>query len=281
MFSIIIPAHNEETVIERCLSSLKAEDISGTKYEIIVACNGCSDNTADIVRKINRMINVIEIDCASKTEAINAAEAVAKYFPRIYIDADVIITLESVMRLVEVLLCRDSMICAPMVIPEISLSSWIVKDFYSIWTNLPYNKFMVGTGVYALSQQGRERFKIFPSIISDDGYVRSLFKYSERVIVSDAKVIVVAPRKVKDLIKVKTRSRLGGYELLQKFPKQKNKDKKRIMQILKSLPFGILLPRKLLVYFIINIIVRLNARKCLKSIETYKWDKDESTRIAH
>lgn len=49
MISIVIPALNEEKFIGECLESLKNQDYSG-EYEIIVADNDSTDNTADIAR---------------------------------------------------------------------------------------------------------------------------------------------------------------------------------------------------------------------------------------
>jgi glycosyltransferase involved in cell wall biosynthesis len=47
--SIIIPAHNEERHIEKCLESLLAQDYQDT--EIIIVDNGSSDNTPKIVER--------------------------------------------------------------------------------------------------------------------------------------------------------------------------------------------------------------------------------------
>ena len=77
---------------------------------------------------------------------------------------------------------------------------------------------MIGVGVYALSEDGRRRFGAFPDVIADDGYVRMLFGSSERVRVDDAPVRVYAPERLSDLVRIKTRSRLGRYELRQRFP---------------------------------------------------------------
>ena len=77
---------------------------------------------------------------------------------------------------------------------------------------------MIGVGVYALSEEGRRRFADFPEIIADDGYVRMLFSSTERVRVDDAPVRVYAPEGLSDLVRIKTRSRLGRYELRQRFP---------------------------------------------------------------
>jgi glycosyltransferase involved in cell wall biosynthesis len=47
--SIIIPAHNEERHIEKCLESLLAQDYQD--IEIIIVDNGSSDNTPKIVER--------------------------------------------------------------------------------------------------------------------------------------------------------------------------------------------------------------------------------------
>ena len=72
--------------------------------------------------------------------------------------------------------------------------------------------------MYALSEEGRRRFEEFPDVIADDGYVRMLFGTGERVRVDDAPVRVYAPQGLSDLVRIKTRSRLGRYELRQRFP---------------------------------------------------------------
>ncbi len=47
--SIIIPAHNEESYIARCIESVKkAANVYGGIVEIIVVCNRCTDCTAEI-----------------------------------------------------------------------------------------------------------------------------------------------------------------------------------------------------------------------------------------
>ena len=47
MATIIVPAHNEETVIADCLNSIVNQ--TGIDH-VIVACNGCTDKTVEIVR---------------------------------------------------------------------------------------------------------------------------------------------------------------------------------------------------------------------------------------
>ena len=45
--SIVIPAHDEEAVIGRLLDSL-AGGLDGARLDVVVACNGCTDRTAEI-----------------------------------------------------------------------------------------------------------------------------------------------------------------------------------------------------------------------------------------
>ena len=51
MVSFVIPAHNEEAVIGRCLTALLA-GARRDELDIIVVCNGCTDRTAEVARCI-------------------------------------------------------------------------------------------------------------------------------------------------------------------------------------------------------------------------------------
>ena len=49
-FSVIVPAHNSEFYIMRCLSSIIRQTFED--YELIVVCDRCGDNTDGIARQI-------------------------------------------------------------------------------------------------------------------------------------------------------------------------------------------------------------------------------------
>ena len=85
--SVVIPAHNESSVIARTIAPLAALAASGA-LEVIVACNGCSDDTAEIAARFAG-VTVIELAEASKVAAMNAADEVARRWPRLYLDADI------------------------------------------------------------------------------------------------------------------------------------------------------------------------------------------------
>jgi cellulose synthase/poly-beta-1,6-N-acetylglucosamine synthase-like glycosyltransferase len=49
--SIVVPAHNEEAVIDRCLNSVKAQEYPHHKLEVIVIDDGSTDRTAERVEE--------------------------------------------------------------------------------------------------------------------------------------------------------------------------------------------------------------------------------------
>ncbi|MBT3323821.1 glycosyltransferase [archaeon] len=78
--SIIIPAYNEEKYIEETLKTI-------TKGEIIVVCNACTDNTADIARKYTN--KVIELPIKGVSRARNIGAQYASNNRLIFLDADI------------------------------------------------------------------------------------------------------------------------------------------------------------------------------------------------
>ena len=53
-FSIIIPAHNEEKYIRKCLDSIsKAAEAYKGQTEVIVVLNRCTDKTEEIAKSYN------------------------------------------------------------------------------------------------------------------------------------------------------------------------------------------------------------------------------------
>lgn len=276
MVTIIIPAHNESYGIAGCLEPF-IDLINQNYLNVIVVCNGCSDNTASVVRSLCSDVICIETDVPSKTNALNLGDNVAKYYPRIYLDADVRLSVDAVLAMRSTLEVGG---LATSVEPKMDLSksSWFVRAFYDIWLSLPYCKAgMIGSGVYALSEEGRSRFDQFPDLIADDGYIRCLFNESERTVTKDHYAIVTAPKDLISLIKIKTRSRLGRYQLKDKFPELVANEAKDYSGALKELFFEFKLWPKLMIYFGVNIISRIRANYQYLTKQT-KWERDDSSR---
>lgn len=74
-FSVIVPAHNAAGFIGKCLDSVRSQ--TWTKYELIVVCDACTDNTAQICRE-KYHAKVIEtnfgLDGLARNAGIDAAQ---------------------------------------------------------------------------------------------------------------------------------------------------------------------------------------------------------------
>ncbi len=69
MISIVVPTLNEEKFLPDCLKSLRSQDYSG-EYEVIIADNGSTDNTANIARSFGVKV----ISCPQKKSVFHARQ---------------------------------------------------------------------------------------------------------------------------------------------------------------------------------------------------------------
>lgn len=275
---IIIPAHNEERVIGQ---SLRALFVAGAQPDdVIVVCNGCKDSTADAARSVG--VRVIESPVPSKVCAINLGLSQARPGSVAIVDADIRLGGEGVAGLMRALERPGVLAAAPVARMEYAPgTTWMVRAYYRVWFSLPYvSEGMVGCGVYALNAAGRERLGELPDVIADDGFVRGSFAPHERARADEVIAMVRAPRTLRDLVKIKTRSRLGYFQLSQRFrtslPGRNEKSQH------KSAWLGMLARPDLWLsiapYLYVNVVSRRRARQQLQSLATYVWERDESAR---
>ena len=248
------------------------------EIEVIVVCNGCTDETAAVAGEFGPPVRVIETEVGGKANALNLGDRAASAFPRIYADADVVISLESVRSLAARLGGGDVLAVAPQ--PYISLDgcSRFVCAYYDIKSRLPSaHEGIGGSGVYALSDAGRRRFDEFPNVTADDGYVRIQFKPDERETLVHAHSIVFAPRTIKDLILIRIRAYLGTTELARRFPDLwKNRGESNHKTVVRLLSYPSLWPN-LLVYYYVNILARFKAVTRIHAANSL-WERDNTSR---
>jgi len=56
-FAIIIPAHNEEGILEETLASVRRLDYPRSRYEVIVVADNCTDRTAEVARALGATVH--------------------------------------------------------------------------------------------------------------------------------------------------------------------------------------------------------------------------------
>ncbi|MGP5220757.1 WecB/TagA/CpsF family glycosyltransferase [Arthrobacter rhombi] len=210
--AVVIPAHNEAKVIGATLSSL-APVLKTGRVDIIVACNGCHDDTATIAKAFDG-VRVLEVETASKISALNAADSVATAWPRLYLDADIAIS-PTALRMLFDRLEQDSILAArPAFRYDDGGASWLVKAFYRARRRIPTtNEALWGAGAYALAERGHARFGKFPAVTADDLYVDQQFTRDEKVVLHTPPVQVVTPRNTSALMAILRRNYRGQREL--------------------------------------------------------------------
>jgi glycosyltransferase involved in cell wall biosynthesis len=77
LLPVAIMAHNEEKVIRSAIESVLSQDVpKGYEIKVVVAANGCSDITEDIVRQLSEShpgrVELLSVTEKGKTMAINA-----------------------------------------------------------------------------------------------------------------------------------------------------------------------------------------------------------------
>ncbi|GGR72201.1 hypothetical protein GCM10010169_15170 [Micromonospora fulviviridis] len=209
--SVVIAAHNEATVIGGCLDALLADAEPGG-LDVVVVANGCTDATAEVAAA-RPGVRVVELAEAGKARALNAGDAVARGFPRFYLDADVVLSPGALRRMAEALAADGSPPLA--VTPRRAMvttgRSLPVRAYYAISTRLPiFGDALFGRGAVGLSAAGRARFDTFPAEIADDMFLDSLFTSAEKSEVSGATSYVQAPRRTPDLVRTLARVRAGN-----------------------------------------------------------------------
>jgi len=211
--SVVIPAHDEAAVIERCLTSLQ-RGAERRSLQIVVVCNGCSDDTAAVARRVAPDAVVVETPVPSKHAALTLGDEHATSFPRCYVDADVVVSPGALDRVADVLDAGGVLAAAPRPLFDLSRSGPGARRFLALWQHAPYfTDDLVGSGFYALSETGRGRFGAFPPVVADDYFIASSFGPAERKGVDGCTFTPLLPVTLRGLVDIHIRHYAANREL--------------------------------------------------------------------
>lgn len=277
--SVVIAAHNEQNVIGRTLDSLLAQGVD-RPVEIIVSANGCSDRTAAVATRAG--VTVIDRSEPGKAAALNAADAVASGFPRVYLDADIVVPKDGLAAIIEALETLPGVLA---VVPRRRVNTehcpWAVRGYYAVNERLPvFRDGLFGRGLIAISQAGRERFTDFPTVIADDLFLDGQFSSLERAQVDQIEVVVDAPLTTRDLVRRLVRVRRGNSQLRLLARAGQVDAQVRPSDRWAWLREVVLREPRLVVaaipYCVITLVAAVLARRPARSGQ--EWGRDESTR---
>lgn len=289
MISVVIAAHNEAAVIGRCLTSLLADARPG-EFEVIVVANGCSDATAQRAADDPR-VTVIDLPVAGKSNALNAGDAAARGFPRIYLDADIRLSTTDARALCDVLgsestLTHDTtrghiMAAVPRRQLQVDGRPRLVKSYYAINREMPvFERGLFGRGAIALSAAGRARFEQFPDLVADDLFLDSRFSDGEKTQVEGVSVEIATPLRTLDLVRRLVRVRRGNATMRKASGSPAVSGTVREANRLSWLQDVVVkrpsLAPHAVIYVVITAVAALRARRPPSAANP--WGKDESTR---
>ncbi|MGW3093318.1 glycosyltransferase [Streptomyces sp. NPDC001102] len=281
MTSIVIPAHNEAPVLGRLLDALLADSLSADDPDIVVVCNGCTDDTASVAAARGPRVRVVEIPVPSKHAALRAGDDHARGFPRVYVDADVVITGADVRTLTEPLEDETSGILATAPERRIPLAgcAWRVRAYYRVWQRLPaVREGLFGRGVIAVSKAGHARIAALPPLMADDLAASLAFSAPERRVVDAAGVVIRPPRTWPDLIRRRIRAAVSTAQVEQHRGPQEasaRTSKADLKAIVREKPG--LLP-SVVVFVAAALTARRASRKAVRAQDFGTWLRDESSR---
>ncbi|WP_406180194.1 glycosyltransferase [Streptomyces sp. NBC_01006] len=288
MTSIVIPAHNEGRVIGRLLDALLA-DAPASGPDIVVVCNGCTDDTAAVAGARGPRVRVVEIPTPSKHTALRVGDEHAQGFPRLYVDADVEVGAADVRALTGALADRPELLAAaPGRDIPLSGCAWPVRAYYRVWQRLPaVREGLFGRGVIAVTEPGHARIAALPPLMADDLAASLAFTPQERRVVEGARVVVHPPRTWRDLIRRRVRAATSSAEL-ERFQASQAPgsaegahapsartgmgDLRALLRAQPSLLPGVV------VFVVAALAARRGARKAIRSGDFSTWLRDESSR---
>jgi glycosyltransferase involved in cell wall biosynthesis len=275
--TILIPAHNEVAVIERTLLHL-SRGMSCADFRIVVIANACSDATAARARSVLPQAVVLETCKPGKCNALNLGYKEAEPDrPVICLDADLDVTAESLMSLVDgIQNSAAQAACGQMDVQAADASS-VVRAYYKGWRTNPYFDRGKFGGLFILSGAAARKVFPLPEITADDEYIRRSFLENETAFVKECRFIARAPMDLASLFRVRCRSLRGAREVQAMGLRRSNGSSVKAV-------FGRVFRRPsntlpVLVYLSVNTAARI--KLALPAFgSAVRWERDLTTRAA-
>jgi glycosyltransferase involved in cell wall biosynthesis len=228
--------------------------------QVIVAANGCGDHTVQVATEFAAQaaargwaMHVLDLPDGGKPGALNAADSVAIYPARAYLDADVTVSPDLLTQTMAALSEPAPVYASGRV--QITGRGLVARAYAAIWSRVPFMAQGVpGCGFFAVNGAGRKRWGAFPQIISDDTFVRLHFTPAERVLLNAPYDWPIAEG-FANLVKVRRRQDAGVAEIARLYPTLPANDG---TPKVRKLPLALHNPLAFAVYSAVALMVRLS-----------------------
>jgi glycosyltransferase involved in cell wall biosynthesis len=276
--SVIVPAHNEEKGLGRLLEAL-LPNASAADFEIVVVANGCTDRTVEVARNYDGVL-VLETPVASKSSALRLGDSAAVGFPRLYVDADVVLSAADVRALCAAVGRPGTLAAGPSRRLALEDRPWPVHWHYDIWQRLSgVRSELYGRGVVAVSEAGHDRITRLPELMSDDLAAALAFRSDEIAIVDDAVVVIYPPRSLSDLLRRRIRAMTGTTQLENAGDHGLRGSRRTSLRELAAItgrrPW---LAPKVALFLCIAVLARRRSARAVRTGNYSTWLRDESSR---
>ena len=213
-YGIIVPLRNEAAVLPVTVPKLLAAT-KGDRVRIVWVCNGCTDDSAALIRRIaGRAAEVIELDRAGKTAALQAGDdALENLFPRLYLDADTWLRPGDPAHLMQPLFSGTADLVAPRLCFNTAGASPLSARIGACWLSLPHGQTSAFSNAIGLSAAARALWDRWPDITGDDIFVSATVPAHRKLIVTEALATIGMPKSFAGWVRTRARWLKGEAEL--------------------------------------------------------------------
>ena len=210
--SIIVSVFNEAKILPRSIAAL----LNGLPQdaELIFSCNGCTDDSVAVINRLaGDRVRILDLPKRGKTYAMREAERVARYFPRFFVDADIVFLGRDFPALIRALREPGTQIVSPRMVHDMTGCTWASRAINSTWRRLPIGKQGYIQCVIGISETGRRNWGELPDVMADDLYMLSHIKPSARNIVESVQQTSFPPRTFWNHVGVRSRFIKGNRKI--------------------------------------------------------------------
>ena len=171
--SVIIPAYNEEKYIGKTIESVSKQ--THKDVEIIVVCNGCTDNTSELCNKYD--VKILNLNERNVSKARNEGTKIASGKFLIFLDADTIISDEVIENIYNLLKGGDFFGTCKGKAGDKNINSFL----YVNTKNLLNNYFMWSNGLIFCNRNSFSNIGGFNEELKTKGEVKDILRRLRKV----------------------------------------------------------------------------------------------------